>query len=299
MPSDLERIAQGLIDYLDANPRMAGELGAAAAECQQLAAEVAELAVMLPEAAAAAEYLQQAANDCGQAAQLSARAAGIGRTWAEAAVGGGAGRQDPQTPSGARDANAGSSVGREDAKGRPDKGKPGPRPATVGSGDGAGSQRSELNPGEVSGSGAERERGRDLGGGITREIIERLPKRTKGSKTLGIWIDDLGNEHDLSSGVDRFSGPAEELVNAADSPIPREAFILSSHVEVKFAMRMRDENLTDEFIVINNWPCEGPVSCDKNLKYFLPPGARLTVFGPNNFRKTYPEAPTTDQGDLP
>lgn len=54
MPSDLERIAQGLIEYLDANPRIAAEFGGAAAQCQELAAQVAELAVLLPEAAAAA-----------------------------------------------------------------------------------------------------------------------------------------------------------------------------------------------------------------------------------------------------
>lgn len=106
MASDLERIAQGLIDYLDANPRMAAELGAAAAECQQLAAQVAELAVMLPEAAAAAEYLQQAANDCGEAAQLSAGATVIGRNWAIEAVGA-SGPTAGDRP-GSRDAAAGN-----------------------------------------------------------------------------------------------------------------------------------------------------------------------------------------------
>lgn len=106
MASDLERIAQGLIDYLDANPRMAAELGAAAAECQQLAAQVAELTVMLPEAAAAAEYLQHAANDCGEAAQLSARATVIGRNWATEAVGA-SGPTEGDRP-GSRDAAAGN-----------------------------------------------------------------------------------------------------------------------------------------------------------------------------------------------
>ncbi|MFC0627892.1 DNA/RNA non-specific endonuclease [Kribbella deserti] len=106
MASDLERIAQGLVDYLDANPRIAADLSGAAAECQELAGLAAELSIILPEAAAVAEYLHQAAHDCGQAAQLSAHAAVIGRTWAVEALGGGI----TQRPSGAitRDAPAGN-----------------------------------------------------------------------------------------------------------------------------------------------------------------------------------------------
>ncbi|MFC0624549.1 hypothetical protein [Kribbella deserti] len=91
MASDLERIAQGLLDYLEQNPRMSADLRQAAGECQELASLVGELAILLPGAAAAAEHLAAAAHACDEAAALSANATTIGRTWAIAAVGGSAG----------------------------------------------------------------------------------------------------------------------------------------------------------------------------------------------------------------
>jgi hypothetical protein len=54
-------------------------------------------------------------------------------------------------------------------------------------------------------------------------------------------------------------------------------------------MRMRREGLIQATITINNKPCPGPYGCHRNLWKFLPDGARLTVHGPDNFKRTYPE----------
>ncbi|MCP3804725.1 hypothetical protein NLX83_36215 [Allokutzneria sp. A3M-2-11 16] len=56
---------------------------------------------------------------------------------------------------------------------------------------------------------------------------------------------------------------------------------MAKHVELKFAVRMRDQALRNEVIVIDRDPCEpvvpGGPSCATLLPEFLPPGARLTV----------------------
>jgi hypothetical protein len=50
---------------------------------------------------------------------------------------------------------------------------------------------------------------------------------------------------------------------------------------------MRRRRITRASLVINNEPCPGPLGCDVLLPRLLPPGAELTVYGPNNFEKTY------------
>lgn len=131
-----------------------------------------------------------------------------------------------------------------------------------------------------------------------RELLERLPVRARKDKTRGIWTDSDGNEHNLISGVDEDTGEAERFIIEEGLDIAPGEVTLGAHVEVKFAMRMRRLGLTDERIVINNRPCEGPYGCDENLEQFLPDGAKLTVYGPNNFKKTYPEPPATSEDNL-
>ena len=88
MSSELERIAQGLLDYLDANPRLAADLRGAARQCRELAGAVGELTSLIPAAAGSAYHLDAAARACDQAAQLATQATTTGRAWAAAAVGG-------------------------------------------------------------------------------------------------------------------------------------------------------------------------------------------------------------------
>jgi len=105
--SDLERIAQGLIDYLDENPRLAADLRNAAGQCLELASLVGELAALLPAAGAAAQYLDSAARACDEAGQLAFHAYGVGRAWATSAVGGGGTTTDSSKR------NPATSVGRD------------------------------------------------------------------------------------------------------------------------------------------------------------------------------------------
>lgn len=122
-----------------------------------------------------------------------------------------------------------------------------------------------------------------------REILERLPLRKAGDKTRGIWIDSSGHENDLISGVDEYSADVDRFIEDRQIRIAPGADTLGSHVEIKFALRMRRQGLIDETIIINNRPCPGPYGCHRNLWKFLPEGARLTVYGPDNFKRTYPE----------
>ncbi|NEA35725.1 hypothetical protein G3I17_29355 [Streptomyces sp. SID13031] len=124
---------------------------------------------------------------------------------------------------------------------------------------------------------------------VAREILERLPTRDPTDKTRGIWVDADGQEHDLISGVDDYTADVDRFMEEHRIRIAPGADTLGSHVEVKFAMRMRREGLTDATITINNKPCPGPYGCHRNLWRFLPDGARLTVYGPDNFNRTYPE----------
>ena len=74
---------------------------------------------------------------------------------------------------------------------------------------------------------------------------------------------------------------------------PAGTLSITSHVEIKFAMLMWRRGLRDATIVINNLPCKGDSSCEEWLDKFLPPGATLTVHGPDNFKQTYPKPPPT------
>jgi len=94
MTSELQRIAHGLLQYLDANPRLSADLKGAAIQCRELAGAVGELRTLIPAAAASAYHLDAAARACDQAAQLATQATATGRSWASSTVrsGGGGGR---------------------------------------------------------------------------------------------------------------------------------------------------------------------------------------------------------------
>ena len=124
---------------------------------------------------------------------------------------------------------------------------------------------------------------------VARGILERLPVRKSGDKTHGKWINAAGEEVDLVSGYDNDSADVKRFMEEHNIKIAPGPDTLGSHVEVKFALRMRRDGLTEETITINNRPCPGPYGCHRNLWKFLPDGARLTVYGPDGFKRTYPE----------
>ncbi|WP_425470685.1 DddA-like double-stranded DNA deaminase toxin [Saccharothrix australiensis] len=97
------------------------------------------------------------------------------------------------------------------------------------------------------------------------------------------------------------SGPGDEwhakALAAAPQLLPphlRRAVRLATHIEVKLAVRMREEERSHETVLIDRGVCgrgamdrDEPLTCDKTLKYFLPPGATPTVVESDGSRVTY------------
>nr|WP_202893810.1 DddA-like double-stranded DNA deaminase toxin [Kribbella italica] len=110
-----------------------------------------------------------------------------------------------------------------------------------------------------------------------QEVIRRLPVRENDSgKTRGFWKAPDGAEKPLSSGRGRY----QELADEHARRLGLRPMSNTSHVEIKFALFMRERGLRDESIYINNRPCEGEASCPAWIESFLPKGAKLTVHWP-------------------
>ncbi|MFD7158826.1 DddA-like double-stranded DNA deaminase toxin [Kribbella sp. NPDC059898] len=255
MPSELQRVAQGLLSALDEIPLVVTYLHDSARKYREAAAWVGGL-TNNSQARMAAAQLDEAARRCEEAAHYLSLAPPKARSWVE------------QMVSGERIAEPCP------ADALPPAGGGGSHPATDSRRAGGG-RDDDWDP-------------------AVREIFQRLPVRARKDKTRGVWVDPDGTEHDLNSGVDEYTGDAERLIVEEDLDIAPGDVTLGSHVEVKFAMFMRRNGLSNETIIINNRPCEGPYSCDENLEKFLPDGAKLTVWGPNNFKKTYAEPPSEE-----
>jgi hypothetical protein len=103
MPSDLQRVAQGLVECLDRIPDMVGYLQRLAVRCREMASIVAD-STGSQSARTAALQLDAAARACDEAAQYAAMAPPAARAWAEVMV------------SGARTSN-GPSAGEDPASG--------------------------------------------------------------------------------------------------------------------------------------------------------------------------------------
>ncbi|WP_156893258.1 DddA-like double-stranded DNA deaminase toxin [Actinokineospora enzanensis] len=114
-----------------------------------------------------------------------------------------------------------------------------------------------------------------------------LPKPPAPGKTHGRWIDGQGHTVILTSGrgsqyFDSAIARAREIGLPQGNTTAEPAIV--RHVEIQFACRMAAEGLRDETIEINRRVCgtrsrdrDWPETCDKQLPYFLPEGARLTV----------------------
>jgi hypothetical protein len=98
----------------------------------------------------------------------------------------------------------------------------------------------------------------------------------------------------LSSGKDDEWYAKARRTAATFPPDLKAAVRLATHLEVKFAVRMREQGLRDETIVIDRPVCgRGPTdstlpfTCDKLLPRFLPAGSQLTVVERDGTRRTY------------
>lgn len=233
MPSDLQRVAQGLVDCLDQIPGIVASLQRLAARFRENASLVAD-STSNPAARIAALQLDAAARACDDAAHYAAMAPPAAKAWAE------------QMVSGVRTADT--------------------RPAA---------QR-----------GVTAEDRRNPGAAAT-ELLDKLPKRRPDDKTRGFRVGGDPDTPELISGHDEYQQKAKEFIfNRKLGPQPHHRLAIESHVEVKFAMMMRERGLTNETIVINNVPCDIPYGCKRYLKDILPPGARLTVVAPG-FKHTF------------
>jgi RHS repeat-associated protein len=110
----------------------------------------------------------------------------------------------------------------------------------------------------------------------------RLPKYT-GGKTTGI-LDTGAGEIDLVSG---YSGPSASL------PKGTRGFnrFVKSHVEAHAAATMRQQGLQKATLYINKIPCSYQGGCQNMLPHMLPPGAELTIYGPNGWQAVYTGLP--------
>jgi len=123
---------------------------------------------------------------------------------------------------------------------------------------------------------------------------QALPPGVRGAQAEGRWLGPGQDTTVIRSGTgDQWHDRARAFVDAAS---PRYARLgrLATHMEVKLAMRMRAEGRTDETVVIDRPVCgredattHQPVTCDRHLAWFLPPGARLTVIEHDGTVVTY------------
>jgi hypothetical protein len=117
----------------------------------------------------------------------------------------------------------------------------------------------------------------DGGDPDAQKIIRRLPVRENDTgKTRGVWAPPDKEEMPLVSGYGHYQRLADDHAKRLGLKPMRS----TSHVEVKFALFMRERGLSDETIYINNRPCRGDASCPRWIESFLPRGAKLTVHWP-------------------
>ena len=119
------------------------------------------------------------------------------------------------------------------------------------------------------------------------KLLDKLPNRARDGKTRGFRLGGDPDTPELVSGHDDYQQKARDFIfDRKLGPKPYHRLAIESHVEVKFAIMMRERGLTNETIVINNIPCDIPYGCKRYLSDILPPGARLTVVAPG-FHDTF------------
>lgn len=115
---------------------------------------------------------------------------------------------------------------------------------------------------------------------IITAINAGLPNRNRVGKTSGYLFDGDGNMI------------GDIIVSGRNSPYYRDTtlirgddklYSIQSHVEAQVAGIMRDNNISNATLVINNHPCPGIVGCNNLLSSMLPQRANLRVIVPDGF----------------
>ncbi|GIG89129.1 DddA-like double-stranded DNA deaminase toxin [Plantactinospora endophytica] len=106
------------------------------------------------------------------------------------------------------------------------------------------------------------------------------PPRTRGgtyTKTRGNYVRGNRVEELVSGEHDHYSAQ----VNQHARRLGLVELQTAGDVELRFAMRMREEKMGSATILLNRAPCKGRLGCDSLLSRFLPPRATLTVYWPD------------------
>ena len=106
----------------------------------------------------------------------------------------------------------------------------------------------------------------------------RLPTYA-GGKTVGVLRSALG-DIPLISG---YKGPSAAMPRGT----PGMNGNIKSHVEAHAASIMRQQNVTEGVLYINQVPCSGVRGCGAMLVRMLPEGARLRVLGPDGYNELF------------
>jgi hypothetical protein len=115
---------------------------------------------------------------------------------------------------------------------------------------------------------------------VSKALSEGLPQRiSEADKTTGYLFDENGNLiQKLTSGRNPYSFDTT-LVRGYN-----RAFLIQDHVEAQAAGVMRDLNIPDGTLVLNNIPCSGGAyTCENLLESMLSEGSSLRVIVPDGF----------------
>jgi hypothetical protein len=142
-------------------------------------------------------------------------------------------------------------------------------------------------PGQIPAVKLSRERVEQLRTELPPDILpvdQRAPDEPR-RRTHGRWIGPDGEARSIVSGEDELYAESVKAFPALGlrRGLPRRA----SDVEMKLAAYMRSHGIRSATVVINNTPCPGPFGCDELVPVLLPEGYTLTVYGSNDFTRTY------------
>ncbi|KGI82323.1 hypothetical protein IL38_06220 [Actinopolyspora erythraea] len=111
------------------------------------------------------------------------------------------------------------------------------------------------------------------------QVRQRLPEHT-GGQTTGLTYDQDGTELQVNSGRDPKLSEQARLILHNSERFPtddRGEPTVTMHVEVKYALMMRQAGQTYGVVVLNNELCRG---CEKAVPEILPKGSTLKVWHP-------------------
>lgn len=292
MPSDLQRVARGLVECLDQIPGVVAHLQRTATRCRENAAVV--IAVSGGRATMAAQQLDAAARECEEAAHYLSMAPPKTRAWAERLIGAKLdGSRQPDPGSAERNPLAGGeprATGDERPAGRGIGSDSEPEDDRRSGDDQSADRDPAAKPDLESGPDGERgEPGPRLDGGDEPEpatfldhIFKRLPERPNNEgPTRGILTrtDGRGPIHLVSGTMGPGRGSPGLTGRIAKLGVAKD------HVEGHAAALMRRAGAPREAtLYLNNRPCPGRAGCFATLAKQLPKGSILTVYWPGGHK---------------